>query len=153
MLLIKYPNYKELFSSLFEFNVIRIQKLLHMAQNAVITAIFCFFIGVNINNFFHIKDEETILELSIYGLMQMIIIIISVYYIRKLTRFIPFVFRFTKSYDPFHKSHDGEALVGSSIAMGLLLMTTQLNMRGRINKLGKQVNDEYKKIDLDIMKI
>lgn len=153
MLFIKYPNYKELLTSLFEFNVIRTQKLLHMAQNAVITAIFCFFIGVNINNFFHIKDDETILELSIYGLLQMITIIVSVYYIRKLTRFIPFVLRFTKSYDPFHKSEDGEALVGSSIAMGLLLMTTQLNMRGRINKLGKQVNDEYKKIDLDIMKI
>ena len=71
----------------------------------------------------------------------MILIIISIYYSRKLTKFIPFIFRMTKSYDPFHKSNDGENLFGSTLALSLLLMTTQTNIKKRISKLQKKMTD------------
>tara|TARA_B100001123_G_C15069543_1_gene931044 strand:- start:226 stop:660 length:435 start_codon:yes stop_codon:yes gene_type:complete len=135
-MLIKYPNYKELIGSFFELNVVRLQKLLHMSQNAIFTAIFCFFIGVKLNSLFEVKGEEEAIITSVsMGLLQMVVIILSVYYIRKLTKLIPFLFRFTESYNPFHKSKDGEGLVGSAIAMGLLLISTQSNMKERIEKL------------------
>ena len=153
-MLIKYPKFRKLFSSLFEFNVVRLQKLLHMSQNAILTAIFCFYIGVKINSLFKINKDEDVREMIFMGLLQMIVVIISIYYIRKLTMMIPFVLRFTESYDPFHKSVDGEGLVGASVAMGLLLMTTQLNMRVRIHKMAEiQQGQKIKKIDLDIMNL
>ena len=149
--MIKYPNYKDLIGSLFEVNFIRLQKLLHMSQNAIFTAIFCFFIGVKLNGMFEMKGEEGIITSALLGLLQLVVIIISVYYIRKLTKLIPFVLRFTGSYNPFHKSKDGEGLIGAAIAMGLLLMSTQTNMKNRIKNLITYVEgdkEDNKEIDL-----
>ena len=151
-MIIKYPNYKDLLGSFFEFNVIRLQKLLHMSQNAIFTAIFCFYIGVKLNGLFEVKGEEDIITSASLGLLQMVVIIISVYYIRKLTKLIPFILRFTESYNPFHKSKDGEGLIGAAIAMGLILMSTQSNMKDRIKKLITQVEGgDNKKIELPVV--
>ncbi len=138
-MLIKYPNYKDLVSNLLEFNNIRIQKLLHMSQNAVITAIFSFMVGMSIDKLFDIKEKESGNELILKGLIQLIIIIIGVYYLRKLTRFIPFLLRFTESYNPFHKSKDGENLMGSTIAIVIFFVSTQKNLQERIDILMKKV--------------
>jgi len=140
--MIKYPNYKDLTSSLIQLDMIRLQKLLHMSQNAIVTAGFAFFIGIKVNNLFEEnEEEETTLETTIKLIMHMILIIVSIYYSRKLTKFIPFIFRMTKSYDPFHKSSDGEGRFGSALALTLLLMTTQTNIKKRISKLQKKMND------------
>ena len=138
-MLIKYPNYKDLVSNLLEFNHIRIQKLLHMSQNAVITAIFSFMVGISIDKLFDIKEKESNNELVLKGLIQLIIIIIGVYYLRKLTKFIPFLLRFTESYNPFHKSKDGENLMGSTIAIVIFFVSTQKNLQERIEILMKKV--------------
>ena len=132
---IKLPNYKELIPNIFEHDAIRINKLLHMAQDAIITAVFCFFVGIGINKLYPIPEDEKVAITVTMGCMQMVTVIIGVYYIRKLTRLIPFFLRFSSKYDPFHKSKDGEGLVGAAIAMGLLLMSTQSNMKDRIKKL------------------
>ena len=139
--MIKYPNYKNLTTSLVQLDMIRLQKLLHMSQNAIVTAGFAFFIGIKVNNLFEENEEENTLETTIKLIMHMILIIISIYYSRKLTKFIPFIFRMTKSYDPFHKSTDGEGRFGSALALTLLLMTTQTNIKKRISKLQKKMND------------
>ena len=112
-----------------------------MSQNAIVTAGFAFFIGIKVNNLFEENEEENTLETTIKLIMHMILIIISIYYSRKLTKFIPFIFRMTKSYDPFHKSTDGEGRFGSALALTLLLMTTQTNIKKRISKLQKKMND------------
>lgn len=101
----------------------------------MITAIFCFFVGIGIDKLYPIPEDEKMGMTATLASMQMVTVIIGVYYIRKLTRLIPFFLRFTKEYDPFHKSMDGESLVGAAIAMGLLLMSTQGNMKDRIKKL------------------
>ena len=139
---IKFPNYKDLIPNIFEFNTVRINKLLHMAQDAVITAIFCFFAGIGINKLYPIPEDEKVGMTATMASMQMVTVIIGVYYIRKLTRLIPFFLRFSTKYDPFHKSKDGEGLVGAAIAMGLLLMSTQSNMKDRIKKLKGMVTGE-----------
>jgi hypothetical protein len=132
---IKLPNYKDLIPNILEYDAIRINKLLHMAQDAVITAVFCFFVGIGINELYPIPEDEKVSITVTMACMQMVTVIIGVYYIRKLTRLIPFFLRFSSKYNPFHKSKDGEGLVGAAIAMGLLLMSTQSNMKDRIKKL------------------
>ena len=140
---IKLPNYKKLIPSILEFNMVRINKLLHMAQDAVITAVFCFFVGIGINTLYPIEEDEKVAITVTMACMQMVTVILGVYYIRKLTRLIPFFLRFSSKYDPFHTSKDGEGLVGAAIAMGLLLMSTQSNMKDRIKKLeGMVTGDE-----------
>lgn len=138
--MIKLPNYKDLMGSLTEVSMIRLQKILHMSQDAVITSVFCFFAGLGIDNLFDGKTNENLLVASLKGMLQLIVVIVAVYYIRKLTKFIPFLLRITKEYNPFHKSKDGEGLVGATIAMGLLLMSTQTNLKKRIKQLVDAMN-------------
>tara|TARA_B100001093_G_C26848533_1_gene1023987 strand:+ start:3181 stop:3753 length:573 start_codon:yes stop_codon:yes gene_type:complete len=147
-IMIKLPNYSHLMGSLTEFNMIRVQKILHMSQDAVITSIFCFFAGLGIDNLFVGADKEDILTASIKGMIQLIVVIVAVYYIRKLTKFIPFLLRLTKEYNPFHKSKDGEGLVGATIAMGLLLMSTQTNLKKRIKHLVDATNGKDNSIKI-----
>tara|TARA_Y100001970_G_C14024880_1_gene745481 strand:+ start:447 stop:875 length:429 start_codon:yes stop_codon:yes gene_type:complete len=135
--MIKYPDYDKLITSLLATDSIRFQKLLHMSQNAFLTAIFCFFVGIYFNDLFHTDDEieETEYETLIKGFGQLILIIIVCYYLRKLVKFIPFIFRYTETYNPFHKSKDGESLVGAALATSLMIWSTQLNMKKRLSKM------------------
>ena len=147
MLYIKLPNYKNLLNSLFDFNLIRFLKVLHMSQDSAITAIFAFIIGYGLNIFFNLKyDEETYVVITKIFL-HLIFLTIVIYYSRKLTKFIPFLLRFTKSYKPFHRSRDGESLIGSAIALSLMIMITQRNLKDRlkivINKINKFLNVEH----------
>ena len=79
--------------------------------------------------------------------LHLIFLTIVIYYSRKLTKFIPFLLRFTKSYKPFHRSRDGESLIGSAIALSLMIMITQRNLKDRlkivINKINKFLNVEH----------
>ena len=129
--MIKYPDYDKLITSLLATDSIRFQKLLHMSQNAFLTAIFCFFVGIYFNDLFHTDDEieETEYETLIKGFGQLILIIIVCYYLRKLVKFIPFMFRYTETYK------DGESLVGAALATSLMIWSTQLNMKKRLSKM------------------
>ena len=110
-----------------------------MSQNAIITAVFSLMLGINIDKLFDIKKDESNIELIIKVLIQLIIIIIGTYYLRKLTKFIPFILRFTESYNPFHKSKDGENLIGSTIAIVIFFISTQINLKDRIITFMKRV--------------
>ena len=136
--MIKYPDYDNLITSLIATDSIRIQKLLHMSQNALLTAIFCFFVGIYFDDLFSNKDgieNEDEYETTIKGFGQLILIIIICYYLRKLVKFIPFMLRYTETYNPFHKSKDGESLVGAALATSLMIWSTQLNMKKRLSKM------------------
>ena len=77
--MIKYPDYDNLITSLIATDSIRIQKLLHMSQNALLTAIFCFFVGIYFDDLFSNKDgieNEDEYETTIKGFGQLILIII-----------------------------------------------------------------------------
>jgi hypothetical protein len=135
--MIKYPNYRNLFKTFFQFDKIRLQKILHISQNAIFTGIFSFLVGTKIDSYFEEEGQsnESKLETILYLLIHLTSLILTVYYVRKASKFIPFMFRLTNSYDPFHKSHDGENLIGSSLAMSIVLVTTQTNLKHRLSKL------------------
>ena len=138
--MIVFPNYRKLIPNLLEFGPIRIQKLLHMSQNALFTTIIAFFAGVGADNIFKgdINQESKVVSI-VLCLAQLILVIILFYYCRKLIKFVPFILRFTKSYNPYYISKDGERLVGSLIALSAILISTQGNMRKRIDKIRKNI--------------
>ena len=141
MSLIKYPNYNRIIKSIFEFNSIRLQKFLHMIQDMLITSILCFSLGIMINKLFKIKKDEQdkVLEstntLIIKTLIHISVLMILIYYIRKITKLIPFFLRFNNKYDPFHVSSDGESLLGKSITLGMLFSGSQTNLFKRLSEL------------------
>ena len=113
-----HPDYKHYIKSLFQFDSIRLHKFAHMAQDAIITLFFCFWIGIHLNKFLDVeKDEngeniESVLTSHVKLVIHILLIILALYYICKITKLIPFIFNFDKNYNPFHKSKDNESLIG-----------------------------------------
>ena len=139
-----HPNYKYYLKSIFQLDSIRIHKFLHMAQDAIITIFFCFFIAIHLNKFLDVekdeKDEniESVLTSYVKLIIHILLIILALYYVRKITKLIPFIFNFDKNYNPFHKSKDGESLIGNTTAVALIFAYTQSNLSIRFNTIIKK---------------
>ena len=70
-------------------------------------------------------------------MIQLIVVIVAVYYIRKLTKVPPLLLKFSNEYNEFHRSSDGENLVGNTIAMAIVFMNFVGKMKDKIIYLGK----------------
>ena len=125
--------FNEELNSFFEISHIRIQKMLHMFQNAILTIIISIYVGGLVNKPFPelVKSRShsmIILEVS----MQIMLVILAIYYIRKITKLIPFIFNYNASYNQYHLSKDGEGLIGATIAFALAFFSTQTKIRDKI---------------------
>ena len=132
--------FKEEIDSLFEISHIRVQKILHMFQNAVLTIIISSYVGGFINKPFpglrpNQSHASIILEVS----LQIMAVIFSIYYIRKTTRLVPFLFNYHSSYDPYHTSKDGEGLIGATIAYALAFFSTQTKIKDKIRYISENM--------------
>ena len=107
--------------SLFEISHIRFQKLLHLSQHGSITALITILFGKIINYYtFNLNFNEHYVTILVKTILEIIFIIIAVYYINKIAKIIPFLFRYTKSYKPFRQSSDGENLMGIPITIAIV---------------------------------
>jgi len=114
---------------------------MHMAQDLTVTMALCFYAAIYLNKLFKTEKDnddnimESPLTLHLKLLAHILCVIIVLYYIRKITKLIPFLFNFNKNYDPFHVSKDGESLIGKTTAISLVFGYTQTNLNDRFNKL------------------
>ena len=122
--------------SLFEISDIRVQKLLHLGQHGSITTLISIFFGKILNKYtFKLNSNESYYSTLIKTILEVTLIIISIYYINKISKTIPFIFKYTKSYNPFHKSRDGENLIGIPVAIGLVFSVALKNTKDKLNYL------------------
>jgi hypothetical protein len=139
----EHPKYEKILTSIFQFDSIRVHKFIHMAQDLVITMGLCFYAAIYLNKLFvATRDEnneiiENPLTLHLKLLAHILCVIIVLYYVRKITKLIPFVLNFNKNYDPFHVSKDGENLIGKTTAISLVFGYTQSNLNDRLIALIK----------------
>ena len=130
---IPYTLFKEELNSLLEVSHVRVQKILHMFQNAILTILISIYVGALINKPFAELDKSKS-EITMIGeiTLQIMLVILAVYYIRKITRLVPFLLHYTKKYKPEHHSKDGEALIGGTIAFALAFFSTQTKIKEKI---------------------
>jgi len=156
MFLIKHPNYSKIIKNILEINHIRTNKFLHMFQEVIVMAILAFLVGVSVNYLFLKHDDELENESTIMLITnifcQILLVVTTLYYARKVSKLIPFLFRYDIRYDPFHVSKKGEPAVtlATTIAITLAFMTTQISVRKRIRILhertiGQKLVDEEEK--------
>jgi hypothetical protein len=74
-------------------------------------------------------------------LIEMIIIIILIYYIRKVTNIIPFMFHYTDKYKVDWKSKDGETKIGTTVAFALIFLTLVTKTKEKITYLSKYIQN------------
>tara|TARA_Y100000590_G_scaffold456874_1_gene608325 strand:- start:807 stop:1247 length:441 start_codon:yes stop_codon:yes gene_type:complete len=121
----------ERLTSLFSIDEIRLQKIFHMAQITFLGLFISLFIAPYFDKYsFEFNKNENFISLFLKASIELIILVIILYYVRKITKILPFLFNFSKKYDEFHQSSDGEALVGNTVAMAIVFM----NFVGKLKK-------------------
>ncbi len=130
----------EKLSSIFEFSTIRLQKILHMGQIAFFGLILSITSAPILNKFsFELEEKEETYIIFLKLALEMIMLVIVLYYIRKITKLVPFLFQFTKEYNPVRKSSDGESLVGNTIAMAIVYANFLTKLKDKIKFIGNKV--------------
>lgn len=130
----------EKLNSIFEISTIRLQKILHMAQIAFFGLLLSITSAPLLNKYsFVLKEKEETYKIFLKLSFEMIILVIILYYIRKITKMIPFLFHFSKEYNPIRKSSDGESLVGNTVAMAIVYANFLTKLKDKIKFIGSKV--------------
>lgn len=131
--------------TLFKFDKIRLCKLLEMSQYCIIGFTFTLIIG-NFLNIYVLSDDDLRNQSSLYLffniMIELIIIVIILYYIKKLVNCFPYMFSFiNKKYIPSFKNESNNGyIIGSSI----ILMITLTNLDDKLNELDKRFKNRFK---------
>jgi hypothetical protein len=120
---------------LLRFDTVRVSKLLEQTQFAIIVFVIAFFVGSMTDKLFPISTEPE--KLSDWELwrdlfLQLALIAISAYYIKKVAAIIPFFFSLSDKYVPSSK---GESMAGAGLAMAIIFVGVQRNFQARLNLL------------------
>ena len=117
--------------NIFKLDAIRIQKILEILQFTIIYAIITLYIGAYIDHYLFpdYKKNTDINTLIKEVILQSIVIAICHYYIKKLGLLFPFLFKFTKDYEPGLKN---EYELGFSIGLSIIFFNTQIDFSKKI---------------------
>ena len=121
---------------LTRFDLIRVSKLLEMAQDGIIVFAIAFYVGSALDRFFNtlkpIDEKSSNMELIGILLLQFIVNIWLAYYLRKFIDIIPFFFSLSSGYNSNQK---GESEFGSNFAASIILVGVQRNFISKLSIL------------------
>jgi hypothetical protein len=124
------------FNRLVRFDLVRASKLLEIIQSVLVIFVIAFYAGSAIDRFFAPASENmSNMELMRDLGLQLALIVVSAYYIKKIAVLIPFMFSLTSEYVPSKK---GEATFGSAIAMAIIFVSVQKNFASKISLLQRR---------------
>lgn len=132
---------EERFDKLTDTSAIRIQKLLEIAQYAIIYLVIGLILGIFLEFIFPKDNPESVkqrstLDLCFLVAIQVIAVAIVSFYITKIALLIPFLFRFTDDYIPGYKD---EFRIGGGIALALVFISSQPSLIVRLSELRVRV--------------
>ena len=118
---------------LFRFDSIRISKLLEMIQDGIIIFILAFYLGSLIDKLCGVADEKmSNTKLWGYVILQLVINIVVIYYIRKIAEVIPFMLSLNSGYMSNKK---GEVDSASGFVSSIILISVQKNFQSKLGLL------------------
>jgi hypothetical protein len=118
---------------LLRFDTIRISKLLEMIQDGIIIFILAFYLGSAIDKLCGVANEKmTDTELWGYIILQLVINIIAIYYVRKVAEVIPFMLSLNSNYMSNKK---GEVDGASGFVSSIIFVSVQKNFAAKLSLL------------------
>ena len=124
--------------NLMRVDPIRGLKLLEFAQYAIVATALALIVGPIINTKLfstsHNEKSTAILLTEIF--IEMGLIGIVIYYIKKIIHLVPFVFQ--GLYHKYIPSYHNEAMIGTAIGLGLVFNQTQLNLLDKITIISER---------------
>lgn len=118
---------------LLRFDTIRLSKLLEMIQDGIIIFILAFYLGSAIDKLCGVTDEKmTNTELWGWIILQLVINIVAIYYVRKVAEVIPFMLSLNSNYVSNKK---GEVDGASGFVSSIIFIGVQKNFQAKIGLL------------------
>jgi hypothetical protein len=109
---------------------------MEMSQDTIVAFIVSLMAATFFNKYsfnFNInEDNPTILAKT---LIEFIILIIVLYYIRKVISIVPFLFKYTTKYIPGRPSTDGEGLLGKVVTVAIVFSTIVVKLKAKIKHI------------------
>jgi len=122
--------------SVFEFNHIRLQKILEMSQDTIVSFIFSLIAAIFFNKYsFNLNIDESNTTILTKTLIEFIFLVTLLYYVRKIISIVPFLFNYTKKYIPNRPSSDGEGLLGKIVTMAIIFSTISVKLKEKITHI------------------
>ena len=123
-------TFEQQLESLLRFDKIRLYKLTELSQYSILACFIAMFIGAKINKYLipDYSKKEHIIETVVYQMWNLILIMVSLYYIRKVVLMVPYIFSHDKDYIV---SKGGESLLGLSVGFAIVFGATQKHFRDR----------------------
>jgi hypothetical protein len=129
---------------LFNFNEVRIMELLENVQYGLGYMGLAFIIGVSLDYVFPKYDEEqdtrqVILEIA----LQIVLLIVGAFYIRKIVKIMPFLFVINFDIDgdgriPKYRPYESTEFEGE-LMMGLVFVASQRNLLNKIDLVSERL--------------
>ncbi len=141
---------KTRWNKLISFSDIRGMEILESLQYGLIYSFLAFMVGVSIDWVFPDFNEETKTStLTIEVILQSLIVILAVFYLRKLVKVVPFLFIFhwpgASKYRPYESTE-----YGGEVILSLIFFATQFNLIKKLDLLSRRyykvLFEEEKKI-------
>ncbi len=125
-------------NKLVSLSDVRGMEILESLQYGFLYSIAAFFIGVTIDWGFPDFNEETKTQtLAIEVILQSLVVILAVFYLRKLVKVVPFLFAFhwagASKYRPYESSeYSGE------VVLSVIFFATQFNLIKKLDLLSRR---------------
>tara|TARA_Y100000590_G_C15635058_1_gene982631 strand:- start:760 stop:1191 length:432 start_codon:yes stop_codon:yes gene_type:complete len=133
---------KSQLKSLLRFDIIRILKLLEIAQYTILAALSAIILGPLINLILPAQNAtDSSLKIILYIIVELGVIGVFTYYIRKLVLLIPFLFSSLNK--KYIANRRGSALLAIGVGLGIVFNRTQINLLERIDNLIKMFHIKY----------
>lgn len=148
------PNWKdyskERLNKLFLMNDVRGMEILESLQYGILYSVSAFLIGVSIDWAFPNFNEETKTHtLAWEVILQSLLVIVVVFYMRKLIKVVPFLFAFHWSGASKYRPYESAEYSGEVI-LSLIFFSTQFNLIKKLDLLSRRfykvLFDEERKI-------
>jgi hypothetical protein len=126
-------NFSGKVKNILTMDSIRAQKLLEIGQFTAIAMALGFVLSYAIEKLFPAYDAtKSAKRIALELLGQALVIGFVTYYIRKIIRLVPFLFKFT---DNYVSSLKGESTFGLTIGLGIVMVANMANFRAKIDRL------------------
>jgi hypothetical protein len=131
-------HFEQRFKSLIAADTIRAMQLLEITQYGFLYILVSFFIGSFVDTFFSLPDEKAPTDRMLFEvILQSLLFVISVFYIRKLVKLIPIVISM-KGYNAYETSEYGGEMI-----IAVVLVATQFGLLKKIDILSRRFYKDF----------
>lgn len=139
-------SFQEKFQDITQFDQVRLLHLLEIAQNMLLSFVTGFYIGHYLDELFpKYNDKKETYKIIWEVAGQLVLTVITLFYLKKVIALIPFVLSGTSAYA---NSKTKEDQSGIAIGFALIFVSIQNNLLNKIKLLEKRILDK----DVEIKK-